>query len=265
MQYLTSFFFILILNITVTLGQTLAPQTEIIIIGTIHTGNKHFNHNTLYKTLKKYKPDIILWEQSTNFKRVFGLRIANFLKIWKPGIEQLSLQKYTAHNKNIKVLPFDTSFTSRRQYIRDRLVIQKAFFESLDNTKMSISDSTIYANYIIKRNHYFEFISNTDLIRINKPDVVDMTRVLYNLEIGYIIPLGKKYITDSLIAKQFEDDLTFWFARNNYMTKKIIEYSKEFEGQRIIILTGLNHKYYLQDNLLEQESKTTKIIELEDR
>ncbi len=82
---------ITIFRFTITFGQSETSQTEIIIIGTIHNGNKHFNHRTLIDVLQKVKPDIILWEQSKNFKRVFGIKTANFFGIWKPGIEQLAL------------------------------------------------------------------------------------------------------------------------------------------------------------------------------
>ena len=51
---------ILIIHFTIAFGQSETSQTEIIIIGTIHSGNKIFNHKTLYEILKKNKPDIIL-------------------------------------------------------------------------------------------------------------------------------------------------------------------------------------------------------------
>jgi hypothetical protein len=67
------------LNYTISLGQSVLSKTEIIIIGTIHTGNKHFNHKTLYEILKRLNPDIILKEHSEKYKRVFGLRTATLV------------------------------------------------------------------------------------------------------------------------------------------------------------------------------------------
>ena len=57
-----------------------SSKNEVIIIGTIHTGNKHFNHKTLYKLLDSLHPDIVLYEYSEEYKPVFGLKIATFLK-----------------------------------------------------------------------------------------------------------------------------------------------------------------------------------------
>ena len=260
-QFIALLLLLLINNFS--FGQIQAPKTELLIIGTIHNGNKHFNHKTLYNTIKKYNPNIILWEQSIGFKRVFGLRTASFLKIWKPGIEQLSLQKYSRINKNVNILPFDTSIVSRKKYLHQMYKTEEAFFDRLNNTKMSLSDSTVYADYANKQNNFFEFIADTNLQRINKADIIEISRDLFRLREKYILPLGKKYITDSLVIKQFEEELKFWIARNNYMVNHIKNYIKQFPGKRIIVLTGLNHKYYLQDKLSEFKDSVIKMIELE--
>lgn len=89
------------------------------IIGTIHSGNSYFNHKTLFNYLEKNNPDVILQEQVTSFKRVFGLRTAKFLRIWKPSIEQLALQKYSTHYKNVEILGFDTAFDSKGNYKKE--------------------------------------------------------------------------------------------------------------------------------------------------
>ena len=59
MRNLITLVLLLIIN-TKSFGQADSSKTEIVIIGTIHTGNKFFNHKTLSKILKKLNPDIIL-------------------------------------------------------------------------------------------------------------------------------------------------------------------------------------------------------------
>ncbi len=243
-------------------GQNDTLKNEVFIVGTIHTGNKKFDHKILYNVLKQYNPDIILWEQSGDYKRVFGLRTANFLKIWNPGIEQLSLQKYSRRNKHKKILPFDTSFASKRKYIKETTKMEERFFNSLNVANMTFSDSLGYADYANKRNYYYDFIVDADLISLNMPKVINMTRTLYDAEKNFILPLGKKYLADSLLVKIFDNDMTFWFARNDYMIKQIEAYLKQFAGKRIIILTGINHKYYLLDKLRGHESGTINIREI---
>ena len=252
---------ILIFHITIGFGQSETSKTEIIIIGTIHKGNKIFNHRTLHEILKKNKPDIILWEQSIMFKRVFGLRTADFLKIWNPGIEQLSLQKYTALNKDLPIFPFDTIITSRKKYLKSNIAIEQSFHDNLYSAKKTIPDSTIYADFADKYNFYKGLIYTLSLSRINQKDVIDMSRELYNLEEKVILPLGKKYISDSLVLNNFSNEVQFWNDRNDYMVNQILNYSKLYAGKKIIILTGLNHKYYLQDKLSSLNKSDLKIIE----
>jgi hypothetical protein len=252
---------ILTFQFTIAFGQSETSQTNIIIIGTIHNGNKLFNHNTLFEVLKENKPDIILWEQSIKFKRVVGLRTAKFLKIWKPGIEQLSLQKYTAIYKDLPVLPFDTNFKSKKTYLKNRIAIKQSFHDNLYSAKKTISDSTIYADFATKHDFYYSFTDTSSLGRINRKDIIDKGRELYYLEEKVILPLGKKYISDTLLVNNFSNEVQFWNERNDYMVNQILNYSKQFKGKKIIILTGLAHKYYLQDKLSELNLSNLKFIE----
>ena len=257
------FILVLVLQIKITSGQSPIAKTEIIIIGTVHTGNKYFDHRSLYNILGKYNPDIILNEQDTDFKRVFGLRTANFLKIWKPGIEQLALQKYSKNNGGVKILGFDTTF-SRKKYIREYIKLNNDFFNIMNGLKMIYTDSLLYAYYANKSNEYYSLVFNTNLFRLNQPDVTEMSRKLKQMEKTHILLLGKKYISDTTLVQHFENELEFWEDRNNYMIRKIIKYSKQYAGKKIIILTGHSHKYYLVDKLQELESETIKISEIKE-
>jgi hypothetical protein len=254
---------ILALICSTSFGQIDVTKTDLIIIGTIHTGNKKFNHKTLYNVLKKIKSDIILNEYSEKYKPVFGLKTATFLKIAKPGIEQLALQTFSKRNRNTLILPYDTTF-SRRQYIKYFETITQTYYDSLNSAKKSISDSIIYADFAYKHNIYHSFIDTSTLGRINQKDIIDKSRELYYLKEQVILPLGKKYIPDSLLVTNFFNETQFWNYRNEYMVNKILNYSKQFSGKRIVILTGLNHKYYLQDKIGNQKDSNVKITEFVD-
>ena len=248
-------------HFTVSFGQSVRSQTEIIIIGIIHSGNKSFNEKTLYKILKKNKPDVILWEQSTKFKRVFALKTGNSLRIWKPGIEQLSLQKFSRLNRHIPILPFDTTFANKGSYAKNLSAIIQTFNDSLNNAKKSFADSLSYREFANKQNQYHNFIDTATLKRINQSDVVDIARQLNSLEGKVLIPLGIKYISDSLVVSNFRSEGQFWNERNEHMVNQIIKYSKQYAGKRIIVLSGLDHKYYLQDKLSDPKRNDIKIIE----
>ncbi len=259
----TSSLIILFLICYAGFGQIDSTKTEIIIIGTIHTGNKKFNHKTLYNALKRINPDIILYENSEKYKPVFGLKTATFLKIARPSIEQLALQTFSKQNRNTLILPYDTSF-SRKQYIRYLKTIKQTFYDSLNSANKSFSDSIIYTDFAHKHNVYHSLIDTSTLGKINQKNIIDRSRELYDLEENVILPLGKKYIEDSLLVASFFNVTQFWNYRNEYMVNKISNYSKQFTGKRIIILTGLNHKYYLQDKLGNHKENNVAIIEFVD-
>lgn len=252
----------LLLSITNSFAQTDTSRTEIILLGIIHTGNKQFNFKTLYKTIKENTPDIILWEQNEQFKRVFGLITAYRLKIAKPSIEQLALQKFTSKNRKVPVFGFDTLITSRKHYLKTLIKTKDLFHDSLYRMKKSFSDSIDYDNYSKKYNEFYNFIGNARLSSINQPDVVRKSSELYYLEEKQLLPMGKKYIADSSLVNQFQNEIEFWIARNEYMANKILTYAEQFKGKRMIVLTGLNHKYYLQNRLNELGKNTINIVAL---
>lgn len=190
----------------------------------MHTGNKYIDYNTIFNTLKELNPDVILWEYENDFKTVFGLRTARFLKIAKLGVGQLALQKYVKRFRHHNIFGFDTSFISRRQYIIEKTKMFTTFFNQLDTMKMSITDSIQYAAYIGKLNLYVDFTANQNLIGINQPNIIDTSRTLYLWDVEHILPLSKKYMWDSLLIDKFENELAFWKARNDFMVSRIKAY-----------------------------------------
>ena len=77
-----------------------------------------------------------------------------------------------------------------------------------------------------------------------------------------IAPLIKKYLKDTALSKEYENKLLFWNERNNYMARQIENISKLNPKKRIIVLTGLNHKYFLVNKLSTKNINTVKLTEL---
>lgn len=243
-------------------SQTTHAPTEIYIIGTIHNGNKCIDHNTLYDILIQIKPDVILWEYHEDFETVFGLRTARFLKIANIGIEQLALQKYAKKHRHHMIYGFDTLIVNRKLYVKKRMQITDNLFGNLDTTKMEKKDSLIYAGYLQKSNFYYSFLLNSRLEDINKKDIIDSSRILYKWDREKILPLSRKYVTDSVLVQKYEAELDYWEARNEYMVKRIQEYIDKYPEKRFVILTGLNHKYFLTDGLLADKERIFVLKEI---
>lgn len=256
---------ILLSNKTILFAQPAHPATEIYIIGTLHVGNKYIDHNTIYNTLCQLKPDVILWEYNEDFKPVWGLRTAKFLTVAKVEIEQLALQKYARKQRFDKIFGFDTLILQRKLYRKKSSAMEDELLNKLNQTFMDTAEAVAYSNYAGKSNFYINYIGNHGLIDINMPSIIDSCRTVYQWEREMIIPLGKKYLMDTVLVKNFIAESDFWVARNKYMVKKIQEMIDKYPGKRFVILTGLSHKYFLTDGLLADKQRNFVLKELADQ
>jgi hypothetical protein len=90
-------------------AQSSSAKTAVLIIGTVHSGNRHITPKTLGKVLSDFNPDIDLIEQDEDFKPVFGLFAAYWLRIARPPMEQLAEQRFYRKNKHIPILACKTT------------------------------------------------------------------------------------------------------------------------------------------------------------
>jgi len=137
-----------------------------------------------------------------------------------------------------------------------------SFHDNLFNVKKTNTDSTIYAEFSSKHNKYYSLFDTSSLIRINRKDMIDMGRDIKNLEESVILPLGKKYLSDSSLVNNYAKEIQFWNQRNDHMVNQILYYSNQYAGKKIVVLTGVNHKYYLQDKIRNAKGSNVNIIEL---
>ena len=256
--------------------QTDSSKTEVIIIGTMHYGNKYFNHKTLYQLIDSLNPDIILNESNNQHKQVFGLKTARFLKVFKPTIEQLTLQTFKKRNKSILMLPYDTTFQNpkatknplkaeyraRVKYVKKETKTESRVFDSLHIAKKDAADSIKLSTYITKRNIYFRSFKEMKLGEINDPQFYNTAGEICKDDQELILPLIKKYVKDTTLYKEFESNLSFWNERNNFMVSQIENIAKSNPKKRIIVLTGLYHKYFLVNKLSNQNRNNIRLTAL---
>ena len=274
--------FLFISNLS-SFAQQSEELTEILIIGVNHSRTKKINYNKLYQLLEKNKPDLILWEQSEDFISVFGIRTGYRLKLISPGTEQLALQAFNKKNKLIPILRFDTSFSSRendvnesisrkhyskeervakKNYVKESIRINDTFFTKLYQSKLNNEDSLKYRAYADLHNNYIDDIYNKSLEVINLPVIYNKSKKMEEMESNVIIPLARKYMIDSITLNEYISDLNFGKDRNRYMAQKVLDIASAHKGKRIIVLTGLSHKYFLIDELNKQTKMNLKLLDL---
>ena len=274
--------FLFISNLS-SFAQQSEELTEILIIGVNHSRTKKINYNKLYQLLEKNKPDLILWEQSEDFISVFGIRTGYRLKLISPGTEQLALQAFNKKNKLIPILGFDTSFSSRKNnikenisrkhyskeeriakknYVKESIRINDTFFTTLYQSKLNNEDSLKFRAYADLSNNYIDDVYNKSLEEINLPVIYTKSKKMEEMESNVFIPLARKYMIDSITLNEYISDLNFGKARNRYMVKKVLDIASVHKGKRIIVLTGLNHKHFLIEELNKQTKLNLKLLDL---
>jgi hypothetical protein len=82
------------------------------------------------------------------------------------------------------------------------------------------------------------------------------------MESNVIVPLARKYMIDSITLNEYISDLNFGKARNSFMVQNILDIAFTHKGKRIIVLTGLSHKYFLIDELNKQTMMNLKLLSL---
>lgn len=240
---------ILVLWLTHTVAQP--ANTEIMIIGTIHTGTAMIHSKHLIEQVNRFQPQLILWEQPDGYKPIWGMGIAKSLGIAEPSIEQDALQTILRKNKAIRVEGYDTTF-ERRAHIKDQDAMWAEILPLLDSAfsegKMSAQDAAVYRRHMVVDSAYIEFIQDTTLERINRADIIQVSRMIRAEESSLMVRLTESYTNPELAARLL-NNIRFWEDRNAYMCRKIREWVGTLKPQRIVVLTGLDHKYYLTDCL----------------
>lgn len=252
-----SIFLVLTLN---GLAQDSSRSTQLLILGVIHTGNKVFDQKELYKTINRFQPDLILDEAESDFRYVFGLRTARFLGIWRPSIEQVALQRYHSRNRKVPILAFDTSF-NRHAYLKRSDTLSDVFFRDLSAASLDHADRLFISGYLEKSQMYRQVYMNKSLCEINKAYVFQHSASLNEMDSSAMLPIGEKYIKDYPSFKAYKEHVYFWMNRNAFMVRKVKSYIDYFKPKRLLVITGLSHKYYLVNRL--KEYSPVKMVELD--
>ena len=126
--------------------------------------------------------------------------------------------------------------------------------------KLTTTDSITLSDYIIKSDSYYDLILNRSLKEINEKNIIGKTSELYRIKKDSINNLVLRYCTDSLLARWYFKEQMFWEHRNNYMVREIKTIASKYPGKKIIVLTGLNHKYFLLKELGEYDNSYFTLI-----
>lgn len=255
-------------------------KTKIYILGVVHTENKFRNSDSLLNILKDIKPDLILSENDTlsgYFKSDYTLvqppkwyKVARKLNVGRKMPPEMDLlYKYQEINNSVLIYPFDITIVNRNKYVasqkeKENLWVSDLNFASSSN-KIPYSILPAHRDYIRYSNWLFE-IGQGDYRMINRTIVIDSIRNMMKLEMEYFPKLIKSVQGLSDYNSWYAENINYWVLRNEVMSKNIIKFIEMTNAKKVVVLTGILHKYYLTD-LLNSYSTQTKfeIVEYFDK
>ena len=261
-----------------TLAQTkntYPSPNKVIVLGSVHSGNKSYTVSKLHKTIKAINPDIILLEfDSTTATQcaipyVFGQRTAEFLGIWKNPIEYRATRNYQRKHKEVCIVPFDMYIPNRSTYVKYQYQMESSHYATLNQlyneNKFSTADSAIFEPYAALNNAFLQKLGNDNLQVLNSASSMDTVKQIVQLEATNVKTLTNKYNELQPYSNWFNAAIDYWELRNKKMCQNIARALNDNNGKTIIILTGLMHKYYLTDFLKQKEmEKLCTLVSLND-
>lgn len=236
-------------------------KTKIFIIGVVHDENECRNADSLFNILQDIRPDLILSETDTlggYFKPDYTMveppkwyKMARKLSVAKKMPPEMEiLYTYRNYDSTIKILPFDMTLNRKKSALFDKkeeewdAIVNKAHKEK----KIAAGLLPLFKLHINNMN-YLTSQFEKSYREINKNVVSDSIRYLMVVE----RELNFKLIEDLPELVRFKDwqskKVEDWLNRNSIMTKNILRFSELTKARKVVVLTGLLHKYILKDLL----------------
>lgn len=244
--------------------QCIAEPTpnRVVILGTKHNGNKQLTVKSLLATIQKINPDIILLEfdstiiKDCNILPVIGAKTAEFLGIWKNPVEYSAARKYKEQKQAICIAAFDVFIPNRKKYILYTNMMEKSHQDAINtlfnNHQLSYTHQEEYTRYTNFNNALLNSL-NSSLIEMNRSSLTDTIQQIIQMEKSVLHDITQQYHGVQPYSNWYKAHTDFWEERNTGMCNKIAQELLANSGKTILVLTGLMHKYALENFLRKKE------------
>ena len=238
--------------------------TEVYIVGTMHFETNNIKRDDFYTYISKVSPSIILYEnnaQTVNrlVKRTDFLNqmMSSFNKGNK--VESFVTHRYLKHHPECKVLSYDweerDQFHFKHNYRKNMGKLIGMALELNREKALSSQESNIMRDY----NEISQKLNNLG----NSKTVYDFNNPIADSILRVRQEYAYNKIPTFLKTKELSDDLkkflpvhmSYWDIRNMEMVKNIASHIKNNPNERIVVLTGYYHRYYLIDELKKLEEE----------
>lgn len=245
-----------------------AKTAKVFIIGVNHTPDENRNTDSLLLILNKIKPNLILAEADTlsYFNKDYTLRntptwyvIGSKLNLVRKIAPEMDvLYKHFKNDALVDIKPYDIAIPNRIRYIQ---VSKKKEISWVNNLNLAASNNELpkelevmYEVYVKYNNWFFE-AAQKGYFQLNQKAVTDSVRQMFKNEEVFFQKLIDSVSRLNKYKSWREEDSAYWKLRNETMSKNILKFIKSTKAEKIVVFTGLLHKYYLIDLLNEAKKE----------
>jgi hypothetical protein len=248
-----------------------SSKPRIYVIGVVHTETKYRNADSLLIILKDIRPDLILSEMDTVsgyfrpdyslvkppgwYKAARKLRLAR-----KMGPEFEVLYSYLKQDPTVRIHPYDIDIPNRKNYTREEHDWIEALEKAYDQGELPAELDSTYKDYIKLFELYYH-MNGLSYSQLNRRTLSDSMRNNLMMEER----LSKKLVQEAAVLAPYRDWQTLhfmnWNHRNQVMADNIIRFIEKTGAKKVVVFTGLLHKYSLTDTLGSGDNRQRYTLE----
>lgn len=262
-----------VLGIVFNLTAQPSPN-RVIIMGTNHDGNKQLTIQSMLNMVKRINPDILLLEYDStiisncNIDRVWGVKTAEFLGIWKNPLEYRVARKYKEIKDSVCIAPFDIYIPNRQKYIDYLATMEYSHLQALKKMNadglLSNEDKNDFNQYDAINDAIINLLDSSLLI-MNRPSLTDTIENVIYKEKHLIRRITMNYPSLQPYSNWFSGQVDYWEERSKGINNNILKALNANSNKTILIITGLMHKSDIENFLRKKElASLCTVIHLQD-
>lgn len=242
-------------------------QNQVWLIGTAHEKTNYINPDSLINAFNKIKPDLILVElEEQHFTSNYNFNFAEFPDILTTN-ENIASHRYQ-QLYGTPLRPFDIN-DRNKFYIEENYQEREnqMFNEMLTlykNNKLSENCKVDFEILLFTLNSYSQ-LTFSSMRELNSDVATKFFALKNKINFELMISIIKRTKELEKWVGFVELRKSFWDRRNKEMAENIIKYATVFEGRKIVVLVGYDHKYALIELLEDKGIKPKDYFEKEDK
>lgn len=237
-------------------------KTKVHLVGTLHNETDVVKRNDLLGLIDSIAPSVILMEADTkSCERVlnrtdYHLQLMNFFS-GKTNMERSVILKYKNKYPSVKVLPYDweerDDFHHKHNIRSGHSDMNNAIFQLYNEGKLNEKQTKAVKDFFDINNKLNTIERSGDLMDLNKAstDSIVAIRQHYSYTEMKNIVEQRPELAEFLEFSKINE--SYWDIRNKAMAQNILKQIELHPGEKIVVLNGFYHRYYLLKELKKYE------------